>query len=845
MKHSLKRFLSWMLVLCMVLGSVPAVHASGVTWEKISRSLELSERLVRKDQTAERDPAELVRVSIVLEKASAVEAGFSTMGIAANTKAMAYRAELLATQKRMEKTISVQALKGQPLDVVWNMTLVGNIISAWVPYGSLEKIAAVPGIRSVALEAQYEPAAAERREGVAPNAYPSSGMIGSGQLWNSGFTGAGSRIAVIDTGTDTDHQSFDSGAYLHALEQNASAGDMTLDEYMTTLDLMTLNTIEKVLPQLHAYARYENLTAADLYHSEKLPFGFNYVDHSLDIVHDNDQQGEHGSHVAGIAAANRYIPTYGGYADARDSVRMLGVAPDAQLITMKVFGRGNPFDSDYMVAIEDAILLGCDAVNLSLGTTAPGSPYTDVFGELMELMQHTDTVVVISAGNAYNWARASTFGYLYHDDVSFNTVGSPGSYGSAFTVASVENAGATGSYFTVSGRNCFYVETTGFGNREFVTLDKSGSGTVYEYVLLDAPGHAGDYLGLDVARKIVFVASGSLTAADKVNFAVAKGAAAVVICDKDDDVYGLDLTGVYYTNPVAAISRSDTQAILAASTKVSDTAYTGTMTVYGRAGAGVSGSGNYTMSDFSSWGVPGSLTLKPEIAAPGGNIHSVWGSNPLNGGGSDQYETMSGTSMAAPQVAGMAALLAQVIREQGLAERAGISVRHLTQSLLMSTAEPLFQEDGNYYPLMRQGAGLARVDLAAQADSFLRVEGQEDYKVKAELGDDPRRDGIYTFDFTITNLESTEQVYTLDADLFRQDVFAHFTDSETRLLDTRTTGLDADVTFYSDAMAVDSGLSHDLNGDGRTNAADADLLLEYVVGNESELKADGDLSGDG
>lgn len=74
MKHPLKRFLSWMLVFCMVLGSVPAVRASGVSWEKVDRTIELSDRLIRKDEAAAPNSQELVRVSIVLEKASAVEA---------------------------------------------------------------------------------------------------------------------------------------------------------------------------------------------------------------------------------------------------------------------------------------------------------------------------------------------------------------------------------------------------------------------------------------------------------------------------------------------------------------------------------------------------------------------------------------------------------------------------------------------------------------------------------------------------------------------------------------------------------------------------------------------------
>ncbi len=98
--------------------------------------------------------------------------------------------------------------------------------------------------------------------------------------------------------------------------------------------------------------------------------------------------GEHGSHVEGISAANAYIPRQ----TARSSmpmkkIKMQGVAPDAQIITMKVFGKaGGAYASDYMAAIEDAIVLGCDSVNLSLGSGNPGASRTDnqVYAAVME-----------------------------------------------------------------------------------------------------------------------------------------------------------------------------------------------------------------------------------------------------------------------------------------------------------------------------------------------------------------------------------------------------------------------------------------------------------------------------
>ena len=851
MKQTPKRLLSWLLVICMVFGFLPTAHAAGVTWEKTDMNIaaEVSDRELRTDSSEKLDPDELVRVSIVLEQPSAVEAGFATMGIAANAEAVRYQAELLSTQQKMAKTISVQALQGKKLDVVWNMTLVGNIISAWVPYGALEDIAAIRGVRSVAMEAQYEPAVAERHEEIEPNTYLSSGMIGSNPLWESGYTGAGSRIAIVDTGIDAEHQSVDNGAYLYAMTKNASRKGMSLQTYLDSLEVLTAEEIGRVLPQLHASQRMPGVTAEQLYRTDKLAFGFNYVDASLNILHTKDQQGEHGSHVAGISAANRFIPTdTGSYRDAREAVLMQGVAPDAQLITMKVFGNGDPYDSDYMAAIEDAITLGCDVVNLSLGTTMPGSPHNDTYSELLEMMTHTDTVVVISAGNAYNWATASTFGYLYNDDVSFDTVGSPGSYGSAFTVASVENDGAMGFYFTVGDKKIFYDENATFGNTHFIWLDTSLDldGTPYPYVFLDGLGYPEEYNGIDVKDQIVFVSRGTLNFAEKANNAFSRGAKGVVIYNNEPGMHGMDLTGLNYAAPVIAITQADA-ALIRSMSRDQGTHLTGTLVAQGQMGVGAGNSEYYTMSAFSSWGVPSSLTLKPEITAPGGNIYSLWGSNAVTGGGYNKYENMSGTSMAAPQVAGMAALLAQVYREKDMGEKTGLSARHLAQSLLMSTAEPLREADsgGNYYSLMNQGSGLARVDLAARADSYIQVKGQEDYKVKAELGDDPERTGVYEFEFTIHNMTDSQKAYALDADLFRQDVFEYMPDSGVWLQDTWTKPLSADVTFYCDSMTAAGERGSDLNGDGVTNAADADFLLEYVVGNEPALAGNGDLSGDG
>ena len=137
------------------------------------------------------------------------------------------------------------------------------------------------------------------------------------------------------------------------------------------------------------------------------------------------------------------------------------MAPDAQILTMKVFGKGGgAYDSDYMVAIEDAMVLGADAANLSLGGSFPGySEYTEEkYRHILDEIVGSGMVVTISAGNSGSWFDQTAFGLPYAGSVNWATNGSPGSYVNSLCVASVDNAGDTDNNQKVKGHNLTYTE---------------------------------------------------------------------------------------------------------------------------------------------------------------------------------------------------------------------------------------------------------------------------------------------------------------------------------------------------------------------------------------------------
>ena len=836
-----------------------------------------------------------VRVSIVLDQPSTIAKGFDTEGIALNPSAVSYRESLRKTQDDVASAISREALDGAQLDVVWNLTLAANIISAVVPAEKISAIKAVSGVKDVVVETQYEPQRAEASDD--PNMSVATGMTNAQYAWAEGYTGAGSLVAIVDTGLDYKHQSFDPVAYEMAITQlEATTGK--------TYDLLTAQDVQKLWSSLNAAQRTAE-SPSQTYFNAKVPYGFNYVDSNFNIEHVNDTQGEHGSHVASIAAANKYLYTTEedgsiSLKNAITAVRTQGNAPDAQLLVMKVFGAGGgAYDSDYFAAIEDAIVLGADSVNLSLGSSTKGFSYNSTYQEIINSLTNVNTIWTNSAGNNSSWADSTALGYLYSDYANMGTGGSPATYKTPMSVASVDNDGFTGSYLEYGDDLIFYTETTGYSNAPMITA--AGE---YEFVYIDGPGvddnanvgKAGDsFLVLgeaNVKGKIALCNRGSSSFFAKANAAAAQGAVAVIIVNNQPGTISMNMTGYTYTAPCVSITQADGNLIKAGAEKTSFTSadgttveyYTGTITIGEGVGTTEYDAEYYTMSDFSSYGVPEDLTIKPEITTPGGNIYAVNGSAKSTAdaptGGHDQYENMSGTSMAAPQLAGIVGVLSQFYRESDLADNAAkfdLSKRQVLQSLMMSTSRPLIEEEsGSYYSVMKQGSGLADLNAVMNSNIVIlmdqtTVNGEvrkdnSDYaadgKVKAELGDDPERTGKYSVSFTLNNLTDEDRFYYLSADFFTQDVFAYYTlDANgspimnadgsplvSTYLDTMTAPLDANLTWYVDGVKFDpDATEHDVNFDGKFDTLDAQMILDVVTGTEEgdfDEKA-ADVDGDG
>ena len=847
LKGKAKRSLAFVLAACMLLALLPSfgagASAASVSYTEVDPSVIDAGAAVlpEAEQDAEQDvPAadEEVHVIILFEQKSLAKKGFSTKDLLENEKAASYSSSLKKQQLSLVDRIEREALGGEELEIRYQFTVAVNGVATVVPYGRIEQILAVDGVADVYLEERYELDATVR-----PDTATAGEMVGSYSAWADGYTGAGSRIAIIDTGLDLSHPSFSEGGYYYSLGISAASFGKKISDY----NLLTKEEIKKALPNLSISADENPPKADDLYRNAKVPFAYNYVDDGLDVSHDaeGDSNGDHGTHVAGIAAANRYVPHYDADGDLyydKQELGVTGVAPDAQLVVMKVFGvGGGAYSADYMAAIEDAIWLNCDSVNLSLGSGSAGRSYASKSDQqILDSFRNTDTVVTISAGNNGAWGEnvLTGTGMTYTTDVRMHTGGSPGSYTNSFTIASVTNTSMSGVMGKFNGVAAIPGDTgETYGAKNFSTLDTSEdqSGTTYDYVFLGDPvkgegiyGLPENYANVDVKGKVVLISRGNSSFADKANAAIQAGAAAAVIYNNAPGSINMNLTGYNFPNPAVMIEQAKAKEILAASTQDETTGlWDGKMTVSAKAETLHGVADGYKPSSFSSWGTTENLDLKPELMTPGGNIYST-----LN---HSSYGMMSGTSMAAPSAAGGAAIMAQYIKEHKLSKQEGLTVRALAMALMMSTSEPLTDPDtGVTYSPRQQGSGLMQLQEAVTSPAYLLVGEKEgnDGKVKLTFGDDAERTGVYTGSFSVQNLSDSPLHYALSGKVTTMAV--EEIEGEDYMSDSAY-ALDANVTFSADGKSV---YVYDLNGDDKVDEQDALVLLQAANGTHDALDAE-------
>ncbi|PGS50927.1 S8 family serine peptidase [Bacillus sp. AFS041924] len=614
-----------------------------------------------------------------------------------------------------------------------------NGFSGVVEFGDVAKIEATSGVKSVYLAKEYNRPESEQ---VTPDMTKSHQFIQSKETWkDTGYDGKGMVISIIDTGIDPTHRDFKL--------TDPSKEDLTKD------------SVAQLVKDKGLQGKF---------YTDKVPYGYNYYDQN-DIVTDlGPGASMHGMHVAGTTAANGD--------EANGGIK--GVAPEAQVLAMKVFSNDPSYPSTwsdiYLAAIDDSIKLGADVLNMSLGSVA--SSYQPESAEDLAITRAVDNGIVcaVSSGNSNH------IGYGWGDPLAQNpdigVTGAPGLNKDTISVAASGNEAYLYEHaITVEGNNSLSVVGKGIddwkklsdkfgGNLPIVDLGKADNGS---YKL----GFPEDYNGVDVKGKIVLVARGSLAFADKTKYASQAGAAGIIVWNATNGVQYADQGG--WEVPIMLVnSKADGEAL--------SNAINGSGTLHVNQTARNESPEMGRMTSFTSWGVTPSLGLKPEITAPGGNILSTVNNN--------QYEVMSGTSMAAPHVAGGSALVQEYLKNDKRFSSLGVSERtHLAKVLLMNTSKVINDLDGHPFSPRRQGAGMMQIENAVTTPVYFY--NKSTGEAKYELKDFQSKQVSMTF--TAKNISTKDAFYKVDTTALTDEFY-------------QTTGVDRNAlqTGKLDGVKIDA-----------------------------------------
>ena len=589
-----------------------------------------------------------------------------------------------STKEPREKALKEIKEKGVNYEKLFEYDTLLNGFALETTYEDAKKIQAMNFVDSVEVSVAYKKpetttnAVETKKEEVNDfsKALDSYNLINIQPLWDKGYRGQGRVIAVLDSGLDPNHP-------VLRLTDNSQS------KYKTKEDA------EKAMKEAGIdYGKW---------YSDKLPFAFNYNDWNNDIKQSGFKS--HGMHVAGTAVGNpKEKSGTGDY--------ITGVAPEAQLIFMRVFSESKNSGTEsyiYTKAIEDAIKLGADTINLSLGSPA-GSVMEvgDGLISALEVAKKAGVNIVAAAGNNAYFSKGG-FDYITPRAVNpdYGTVGRPSVSDDTISVANISNSVLNREIATVA--NLLGNAAFNNGNVPIFTYSKLFENKDYDYVYVGV-GKEENYEGKDLTGKIALVQRGENSFEDKVKIAKKHGAAGVIAYfNEGDTIYNVVLNGQDNDFPVVTTyyNFGNELAQHEGEYKIN---FNGKWEKKPNENVG-------KFDDSSSWGLTVDGYLKPDVTAPGGDIISSY-----NDG---RYGLDSGTSMASPHVAGATALIKQALAER-FPSKTAEELQKLVKHLLMSTASINVNKDnGVYISPRQQGAGLIDAYKAAYGDVY--VTGTNDY----------------------------------------------------------------------------------------------------------------------
>ncbi|KAI8618524.1 peptidase S8/S53 domain-containing protein [Chytriomyces sp. MP71] len=464
-----------------------------------------------------------------------------------------------------------------------------------------------------------------------------------------GLTGTGITVAIVDTGVYYYHPALGGG--FGAGYKVAGGYDLVGDSYGST----------------------------------------NYIPDPDNDPIDNCSAESHGTHVAGIVAADARNISTSGFVPV---VPFTGVAPDATLLAYRVFGCEGDTGTDIIAqAIYMAATAGANIINISIGG---GPAYPDEVDSIAASTVSKNGHFVISA--------------IGNDGASgIMSAGSPGIAQDGLGIASFDNAAVLGPGLTVNGK--LFSTSLSTANAKFSPDQQLD--IVVNNLRADALNIQND--GLDkinpqATGKALLLRWGDTSyggSAVRCGAAFAAGAAQCILYNNDDSIQ-VSIRG-NSNIPSMIVSHTAGQSIIAsfAASKKPTVVYTGKQSYFPFPTGG-------TVSDFSSTGLDLNLFLKPDLGGIGGIVYSTISpvAATLNSV-SSAYITLSGTSMASPYVAGCAALLLQKrgVNNTDFKQMRGYlqnnaNVTKLFKSTLVNSAAS-------------QGAGLVNVYYAAKQKSLV------------------------------------------------------------------------------------------------------------------------------